>query len=91
MGLCSLRGRRIPPVVVAMLPRELWYSNKTCHQREIEAAQALHRSRLATIKPTSQGNTRPALDLTRPETLDLKHMKYNSKKMQVRRAYNCAP
>lgn len=60
------------------------YANKHCHAREVEASQRIHREKLASIKPTSQTHAKTSLDSGRPATMDLKHLKFKSKKMLVR-------
>jgi hypothetical protein len=60
------------------------YANKKCWQREVEHAQKLHKSKLATIKPTSQTNSKTVLDFERPKTMDMTHVKNKSKKLLVR-------
>lgn len=67
-----------------MSDRALVYSNKKCYQREIEHQQRIHRQKLASIKPTSQTAARTGLDLTRPATMDLKHVRLNAKRLLVR-------
>jgi hypothetical protein len=62
------------------------YANKKCWQREVEHAQKLHKDKLATIRPTSQTNSRTLLDFERPKTMDMTHVKNKSKKLLVRAA-----
>ena len=66
-----------------MLPKPMQYSNRLCYAREIEAQQRLHRHRLATMRPTSHTNSKGLLDMARPETMDMTHVKTKAKKLQV--------
>ena len=70
-----------------MLPKPMQYSNRLVYAREVEAQQRLHRHRLATMRPTSHTNSKSQLDMTRPETMDLVHLKLKAKKLQVQ----CSP
>lgn len=69
-----------------MLPKPMQYSNRLVYTREIEAQQRLHRHRLATMRPTSHTNSRSQLDMARPETMDMVHLKVRAKKMQSEQA-----
>ena len=50
------------------MPPTMKYANRLCYAREVEAAQRLHRHRLATVQPTSHSNARvrPARPWLRP-------------------------